>query len=350
MSAAAQPYRILIVDDSPFMIGLINNMLAGHPELKVVGSAFNGKIALEKFRELNPDVITLDVEMPVMGGLETLEELKKISTVPVIMFSSLTKEGAEVTLNALELGAFDFVQKPDNNFGVEVEDVKKELIAKILAAVKSKKQIPSHPELDSGSLRFRAKPPMTKGTDKLLIIASSTGGPNAVKQVLSALPKNFPAKILLVQHMPPKFTESFAKRLNNISELEVYEAKDGDIPQAGKVFLAPGDYHMVLDEQGIIRLNQEPQVCGLRPAADITMKSAVNLYKNNIFCVVLTGMGHDGTEGAKEIKQNGGHCIAQDEESCIVYGMPKSVVDSGLADSVVPLEKIADEIYKYLEI
>lgn len=361
MNSEVTQYKVLVVDDSPFMRRLITDLLESDSRLKVIGTAYNGEVALKKIKELNPDVITLDVEMPVMDGIKTLKALKEFSTVPAIMFSSRTKHGAETTIKALELGAFDFVQKPDEKEGIKIEQVKHELTAKIIAAVSQHKKQPissRHPEhsevsrertIDSSvglkpSLRMTHK---TK-TEKILVIGASTGGPGALKEVVAALPEDFPAKILIVQHMPPKFTEMFAQRLNNISKITVMEAKGGEIPEKGKAYLAPGNYHMVLDEKGKIALNQNPQRCGVRPAVDATIESVSKAYGKNLVCVILTGMGHDGTEGVKFARENGAICIAEHESTCIVYGMPRSIVDSGNADVVAPLHSIPEEIMKAL--
>jgi two-component system, chemotaxis family, protein-glutamate methylesterase/glutaminase len=179
-----------------------------------------------------------------------------------------------------------------------------------------------------------------------IVIGSSTGGPQALKKVIPLLPRNFPARILIVQHMPPKFTETFAQRLNSISEIDVFEAKDGDIPQPGKAFLAPGDHHMYLDSQGIIRLNQDPPVSGLRPCIDVTIKSVSNVFPKNLICVILTGMGHDGRDGVRFARERGAYCIAENESTCVVYGMPKSVVEAGQSDVIAPIHEISNEIIK----
>lgn len=350
MSTENQQYKVLVVDDSLFMRRILADILESDPRLKVIGTAYNGKMAIDSIRELNPDVVTMDVEMPVMDGLETLKELRKITSVPVIMISSLTEKGSEVTIKALELGAFDFIQKPDKGSGITVEDIKQDLISKVIlaaqTAVKTAFTFKKKDEEKVSTPRPTISISPSQKTDKMVMISSSTGGPQALKTVISALPKNLPAKVLIVQHMPAKFTETFAQRLDTMSELDVFEAKDGDVPEPGKVFLAPGNYHMDLDHQGIIRLNQQPAILGLRPCADITINSVSRIYRENLICVTLTGMGHDSRDGITFAKKNGALAIAEHESTCVVYGMPRSVIEAGLADVVVPLEDIPNEIVK----
>lgn len=345
MNIQETKYKVLIVDDSHFMRRIITDILESDPRLKVVGTAFNGEMSIAKVKELNPDVITLDFEMPGMNGLEALKELKQITSAPIIMFSSHTKKGAEFTFNALEAGAFDFVQKPEESENSKIEDIKKELIFKVItAAHSSRKSL-----LSAGKLIQSVKiSGATRLKDKLIVIGASTGGPPALKNLLAALPADFPAKILIVQHMPGNFTESFSKRLDFYSRISVSEAKENDVLSSGKAYLAPGGFHMTLDNTGKIRLNQDPLVCGVRPAVDVTIKSVANIFNKNLICVILTGMGHDGTEGVKYAKQKGAYCIVEHESTCVVYGMPKSIVDAGQADVVAPLDKIPEEIMKAL--
>jgi two-component system chemotaxis response regulator CheB len=345
MNPEQNQYKVLIVDDSPFMRIIITEILETNPLLKVVGTSFNGRMALNQVLELEPDVITLDVEMPVMDGLQTLEAFQKIRPTPVIMFSSLTKKGAEITIKALELGAFDFMQKPDQKLGVRIEDIRHDLIAKVIAAAQSVKKVRS--KFDFGGRTFHV-PKHIEKTGKVFVIGSSTGGPQALKNLIPSLPKDFPASILIVQHMPPKFTEMFAQRLDVLSQIRVSEAKEGDYLEPGKVLLAPGGYHMCVDQRGRINLNQDPPLWGVRPSVDITLQSVAKIYKHNVISVILTGMGHDGRDGSRIVRQFGGYSIAEHESSCVVFGMPKSVIDANQADVVAPLDKIPDEIIKAL--
>ncbi len=346
MTSGTESYRVLVVDDSPFMRKLVTDMLESDQRLKVVGIAFNGKMALNMIRELNPDVITLDIEMPMMNGIETLRALKEKYSLPVIMFSKYTREGAEITLQALEEGAFDFVQKPDETEGLQVNVIREKLISKVIAGAESYK---CYPKKDySLSLKPLLRTPKKALSEKIIVIGASTGGPRAIKYILSTLPEDFPAKILVVQHMPAQFTEMFAKRLDNICKLNVKEAKEGDIPEPRKVYIAPGDYHMVLDHSGRIRLNKEPPVWGLRPALDMTIKSVSEIYNDKLICIVLTGMGQDGKDGVAFAKKNGAYCIAEHESTCVVYGMPKTIIDNGNADVITPLNNIPKKIIKVL--
>lgn len=346
METSNTGFKVLVVDDSAFMRKVLSDVLIDNPQISAVETAFNGQSALKKIREFDPDVITLDIEMPIMNGIETLQEIKKIKNIPVIMCSSLTKAGAEITIKALELGAFDFIQKPESVAGDKIKTLEKDLLNKVLAAISSKsvsiKRI--EPQIRQNILNIRS----AGKKEKVLIIASSTGGPQALKEVVPYLPENIPAKILIIQHMPEKFTEMFAQRLDKMSKITVKEAKEGDVLIKGQALLAPGNYHMTVTDKGTIALNQEPTVLGVRPCADITIASAAKIYQDDVILVVLTGMGHDGTMGASVVKRYGGYCIAEDESTCIVYGMPKSVVVSGHADEVVPIHKIAESIVKVI--
>jgi len=337
-------FKVLVVDDSAFMRKVISDILKTHPQVGEIDTAFNGQVALRKLNEFNPDVVTLDIEMPVMDGITTLQEILKVKKIPVIMCSSLTKAGAEITIKALELGAFDFIQKPESIHGDKIKTLEKSLLDKVMAAVSSK-------NIASVKITPQIKPnlvspnPSGKRT-KLLMIASSTGGPQALKEVVPYLPADIPAKIVMVQHMPEKFTEMFAQRLDKMSKISVQEAKEGDILKEGKALLAPGNFHMLVTEKGSIALNQEPSVLGVRPCADLTIASVAKIYKEDVILVVLTGMGHDGMQGSTAVKKYGGYCIVEDESTCIVYGMPKSVVQAGNADEVLPIHKIAEAIIK----
>ncbi len=340
-------YKVLVVDDSAFMRKIISDVLKQHPQISAVETAFNGQAALKKLKEFDPDVVTLDIEMPIMDGIETLQEILKIKNIPVIMCSSLTKAGAEITIKALEMGAFDFIQKPEAA-SKEISRLEKEVVDKVLAAATSKRPSFHHHEHILQPLGELKKLSGTTGgrKEKLVIIGSSTGGPQALKEVVPYLPENLPAGILIVQHMPEKFTEMFAQRLDKMSKISVKEAKEGDVITQGKALLAPGNYHMLLKDKKTITLNQDPPVLGVRPAVDMTLASASKIYQNEIICVILTGMGRDGTQGVTAVRKYGGYCIAEDESTCIVYGMPKSVADAKQADEVVPLHNVAESIIR----
>lgn len=342
----AEKIRVMVVDDSAFMRRVISDILNGSGDIEVVGTARNGAEALEKIKELAPDVVTLDVEMPVMDGITCLRKMLSVRPIPVIMLSSVTREGADSTLNALEYGAVDFITKPTGLFKMSGEDKKKEIIEKVKIA-----------KISSINKRYTRNIVHTKPKDdiikssnitKLVAIGTSTGGPRALQEVICGISGNIPAAFLIVQHMPPGFTKSLADRLNGISELTVKEAEDGELLKAGYAYIAPGDYHMrVYAQQGglVIKLTREPPVSGHRPSVNVMMDSLSETGLKDIIAVIMTGMGSDGSEGVKKLKSsNNGYVIAQDEKSCVVYGMPKSAVQTGAVDAVVPLKEITKEI------
>jgi len=341
--------RVLIVDDSAFMRKLLSDIFKNDREIVVVGEARHGKEALEKIPLLNPDVITLDIEMPVMDGITTLKKITKKHNIPIIMISSLTTEGADLTLKALEKGAIDFIPKPKNIFSLDSEKIRLEMIHKIKTAFKYREKLNYRdrniihppkiyqPRLDIAIETF----------DYIVAIGTSTGGPRALQNVLPLLSGNLNATIVVVQHMPPKFTKSLSDRLNALSQIEVKEGEDGDILKRGYCYIAPGDYHMrveTVNNRHIIRLSKEKPIRGLRPAADILMESVAQLNNLKKVGVVMTGMGSDGAQGIVEIKRSSGYTIAQDEESSVIFGMPKLAIETGCVDKVVSLNDIANEI------
>lgn len=347
----AKRIDVLVVDDSAYMRKVITNLLQADEDIFVVDTARDGLDAIEKVKQWKPAVVTLDVEMPKLDGLAALQRIMRECPTPVIMLSSLTQEGSETTIKALTVGAVDFVPKPSGAISLDIHKVTEELISKIKVAARA-----SISNLRTGLSEARtnmpvapiAKPAVSTNygltPSKLVVVGSSTGGPNALQQVIPRLPGDLPAAVMIVQHMPPGFTNSLAKRLNETSRLEVCEAKEGDILQNGKAFVAPGGYHMVLRSKTVIGLNQDPPVHSVRPAVDVTLESAVNHYKSQILGVILTGMGYDGSKGMASVKKMGGKTIAQNEETCVVYGMPRVVVEMGKADKVLPIQEIADEI------
>lgn len=351
--------KVLVVDDSAFMRKLISDMLDSEPDINVVGTARNGQDALKKIELLKPDLLTLDVQMPVMGGLECLEKIMALSKpLPVIMLSSLTAQGAEDTMKALALGAVDFVQKPSGSISLDINKVKDELLVKVRMGCRSnlrvrKSSVARERTCEAVRRPVNSSPAISRKSiacisQKLLLIGTSTGGPRALQEVLPKLPADIPANILVVQHMPAGFTLSLAKRLNDLSQIRVAEAKEGDILEQGTAFLAPGGYHMVLSRGGVIKLHQGPTVQGVRPAYDVLLQSVAENFSGEIVNVIMTGMGKDGTDGTLALQKLKVKTIAEDKSSCVVYGMPKSIVDKGLADKVVPVERIADEIMKFL--
>ncbi|MCW2277922.1 protein-glutamate methylesterase/protein-glutamine glutaminase [Heliophilum fasciatum] len=361
-----QNIKVLVVDDSAFMRKVISDMLSSESDIVVVGTARNGQEALEKVKQLSPHVITLDVEMPVMDGLTTLERLMRESPVPVVMLSSLTKAGEVATLQALQLGAVDFVAKPSGTISLDIHKVRDELITKlrVAASVKIRTKSTLHvtapvaPTIAKTSQRPSVLPTAKMGErlEKLVLLGTSTGGPKALYEVIPRLPANLGAAVLVVQHMPPGFTRSLAERLNLSSALKVKEAQHDEPILPGVVYIAPGDYHLTVRVTGTsggssqmwINLNQEPAVGGHRPAVDVMMKSAASQFWSHMVGVILTGMGSDGTEGMKLIKQRSGRTIAEDASTCVVFGMPKVAIESGCVDRVVPLTDVADEIVKQL--
>jgi two-component system chemotaxis response regulator CheB len=351
--------NVLVVDDSVTVRRFMSDVLSDEPGIKVVGLVSDGAYALEKIAQTNPDVVTLDVEMPIMGGLETLEEIRKhYPRLPVIMLSSLTEAGSHITLQALLRGASDYVLKPSQTGNVQValDKLKKELVPKIKsicdgAGIVSFRPAripePSKPKENAIPAKFV---PVTRPTSRridVVVIGSSTGGPNALKSVLSKIPADFPLPILVTQHMPPVFTTSLAKSLNDQCRLPVSEGVAGEEVLPKRIYLAPGGVHMVVDKHGTkmqIGINQDPPENSCRPAVDVLFRSAVRAYGDRVLAVVLTGMGQDGMLGCEAIKRAGGKVIVQDQATSVVWGMPGAVVNAGLADEVMPVNKIADEI------
>lgn len=339
--------RVLIVDDSAFARFSIAKRLRSDHEIEVVGHAGDGIEALEQTKALSPSVVTMDVTMPRMDGIEAVQKIMKECPTPIVMLSALTAEGADVTIKALEQGAVDFFLKHSLVSPVGSENDIKELVDKLkLAAGIDKAQLKPMPTKMRSIQNQKGLTEKNHSTtmNRVIVLASSTGGPRALNEVIPVLPGDLPAAILMVQHMPVGFTKSLAERLNEASELDVREAKKGDILKPGYVYIAPGGSHMTVDANGRIDLNQGPQECGLRPAVNVTMESAVKVYGDAVLGVVLTGMGSDGTRGAGIIQKAGGQIIVEHESTCVVYGMPKSIVEADLADSILPLPRIASEV------
>jgi two-component system, chemotaxis family, protein-glutamate methylesterase/glutaminase len=336
------PIRVLIVDDSAFMRLTITRYLNDSPGIQVVAAAHDGQEALDLIPRLSPDVITLDVEMPRLDGLSTLRMIMAEHPRPVIMLSSQTTEGTLETIQALTLGAVDFVGKPVNkaNIAAVLEDVAEKI--RRAANARVRKTPVARPALTYEQPIRSGKPTRALlKQDRVLVIGSSTGGPRALNTVIPELPSGLNAAVLVVQHMPAGFTHSLAERLDTCSPLKVKEAEPGDHPEVGKILVAPGGFHMVIDENGAVALNQNPPVHGVRPSVDVTLASAVKHYGSATIGVILTGMGNDGTNGCALVRDAGGWVIAEAESTCVVWGMPRSVVEAGMADEVVPLPDIA---------
>jgi two-component system chemotaxis response regulator CheB len=343
--------KVLVVDDSAFMRKVLSDIIESDASLTVIGTATDGKDALSKINLLNPDVITLDVEMPVMDGINCLKEIMNKSPKPVIMISSGTSYGAELTIKALDEGAVDFIAKPKNIFDIKNEKARSEIIEKITVAHNYGKK--SYKNYNSFISEKNVK---SNATLKYIIaIGCSTGGPKALQSIIPYLPENLPAAVLVVQHMPPGFTNTLAERLDAKSKVVVREATNKEKLLAGHVYIAPGDYHMLLETSVngdiLINLDKSPPVGGHRPSVDVMMNSLSETGFKNIIGVILTGMGSDGSIGVKKLKEiNKGFIIAQDEDSCVVYGMPKMAYQTGAVDKVVSLSKISDEIIQFLEV
>jgi len=332
--------RVLIIDDSAFVRQALQRMLADDPELEVVGLAQDGKQGVEKVLELKPDVVTLDVQMPRMGGLEALERIMAEHPVPVLLLSSLTRQSADVTLRGLELGALDFVDKSSVG-SMSLLTLGEELRAKLKAIAR----------VPPSRLLARAREPKGAAPEKrgveAVVIATSTGGPPALQAIVPRLPASLQAAVLIVQHMPPGFTRSLAERLALRSALPVREAEDGEPVNPGQVLIAPAGLHMKLRRRGDkvkVWLDEEPKNALHRPSADVLMTSAAKVYGARALGVILTGMGSDGVAGLRAIREAGGPALAESEETCVIYGMPKAAVEAGVVDKSVPLHRIADEI------
>lgn len=341
--------KVLVVDDSAFMRKILSDLFAAEQDFTVVEIARNGKDALEKVKKYKPDVVTMDVEMPVMDGIQSLEAIMREAPTPVVMVSSQTRDGAEATIRALSLGAVDFIAKTSGPIG-NIDGIREDILLKCrMAANVNVKQLcmpfcappvpPAASVIGNSSI----------GNEKIVVIGTSTGGPRALQEVIPKLPGNLPCGILIVQHMPPGFTKSLADRLNSLSSLKVKEAEQNDPITPGVVLLAPGDYHMIIERLGgknVTRLNQQPPVGGHRPAVDPMMESAVHLYGAHTVGVLLTGMGRDGAKGLQMIRQRNGYTIAEDKSTAVVFGMPKAAIELGAVNTVLPISGVAAEIVK----
>ncbi len=356
--------RVLIVDDSAFMRKSLSVILEEAKDIEIVGIAKNGKEAVELTKSLNPDVVTLDIEMPIMDGLTALQIIMKESPTSVIMVSSLTTEGAEATLKALELGAVDFIPKENSFVSVNIRDIKEDLFNKIRSVANrtnirrtlSRITSQTKPDITQSQIKSQSEHGsivnLVKSKFEAVGLGISTGGPLSLQKVIPQLSPKLNIPIFIVQHMPPKFTNSLAQRLNSMSQVKVKEAENGEIVQGGTVYIAPGGFHMTFQKEGIgkvkIKISTEPSNTLHRPAVDNMLDSCVDVYGNKLLGVIMTGMGKDGYLGIEKLKKIGGFSIAQDEESCVVYGMPRAIVDGSLADIVAPLEKIPDLINKVI--
>ncbi|PZW91467.1 two-component system chemotaxis response regulator CheB [Pseudomonas sp. 478] len=368
--------KVLVVDDSGFFRRRVSEILSADPNIQVVGTATNGKEAIDQALALKPDVITMDYEMPMMDGITAVRHIMQRCPTPVLMFSSLTHEGARVTLDALDAGAVDFLPKNFEDISRNPEKVKQLLCEKILSISRSNRRAntysapapvaapaptPAPSSVSSYGSSAPARPapaPIPARTHvpassspapkrkayKLVAIGTSTGGPVALQRVLTQLPANFPAPIVLIQHMPAAFTKAFAERLDKLCRISVKEAEDGDILRPGLALLAPGGKQMMIDGRGAVKILPGDERLNYKPCVDITFGSAAKSYGDKVLAVVLTGMGADGREGARLLKQGGSAIWAQDEASCVIYGMPMAIVKAELADAVYGLDDIGKHL------
>lgn len=343
---------MLVVDDSAFMRRVLIDLLQSDPGITVVGTARDGREGVEQCLALRPDVITLDIEMPRLDGFGALKQIMLQAPVPVVMVSSHTRAGAEATIKALALGAVDFVAKPSGSISLDMHKVREELVRRVRGAAgarpRSRGLLAELPAFNAGPKRVAAAlDGERRPADRLVVIGCSTGGPGALHQLLPRLPSTLDAAVVVVQHMPRGFTRSLAGRLDEICALQVREAQDGDLLLAGVALVAPGGQHLEVIEGGRVRLTDDPPVNGVRPSVDCTLRSAAAVYRARTLGVILTGMGSDGTQGVADVKSAGGWAVAEHASTCVVYGMPKAVVDRGLADRVLPVHEIPGAIAGY---
>jgi len=333
--------KILVVDSSVLMRKKLSDIINSDPKLEVVATAANGTIALQRIKEHGPDLVFLNINLSDDDGILVLKKIMKEWPLPVILLSSQAEKDNDKIMDSLDAGAIDFIQA---NSDKPIESITEEINFKIISSAFARIN------------QYRKKAPSISikkfavAADKIVVIASSTGGPQTLEYLLHDLPSEFPSPILIVQHMPKEFTKSFAQRLNRICDIEIREAKDGDSLLPGVALIAPGDHHMEIDlDTKKIRLNKKPKELGVRPCANFLFTSVATLYGKNTIGIVLTGMGSDGKKGSKEIKKYSGTVIAEAEESCIIFGMPKEVINAGLADEVVTLEKMAVALLQLVE-
>ena len=354
--------KVLVVDDSGFFRRRVSEILSADPDIQVVGTATNGREAIDQAQALKPDVITMDYEMPMMDGITAVRNIMQSCPTPVLMFSSLTHEGARVTLDALDAGAVDYLPKNFEDISRNPEKVKALLCEKVHTIARSNRRFstfspPSAPTTAAPAARGAAPAPASRPSPaspaatssaaapkrksyKLVAIGTSTGGPVALQRVLTQLPASFPAPIVLIQHMPAAFTKAFAERLDKLCRITVKEAEDGDLLRPGLALLAPGGKQMMVDARGVVKILPGDERLNYKPCVDITFGSAAKSFSDKVLAVVLTGMGADGREGARLLKQSGSQVWAQDEASCVIYGMPMAVVKANLADAVYGLDDI----------
>lgn len=335
--------RVLIADDSPFMRRIISDIISSQKDMEIAGYARDGEDAVKKALALRPDVITMDIEMPKKNGLEAMKEILRVYRCKVIMVSSYTSSGSEITIEALNSGAYDFIQKPDISQHANLSSIGDALIEIIRSGFQRDLNL-SGEEIKDSDLSGNKRLDVPQGFNpRCLLLGASTGGPRVLFNIITRLPQTIKVPVYVVQHMPPLFTKAFAERINKSSQLHVCEAYDGQKPEGGEVYIAPGGYHMII-ESGLIRLDESPAVHGVRPAVDKLFISAANYYRSPMAACILTGMGKDGAEGVKAVKKYGGYVIAQDKETSAVFGMPKAAIDTGCVDLILSDNRISEEL------
>ncbi|WLT32627.1 chemotaxis response regulator protein-glutamate methylesterase [Geothrix sp. PMB-07] len=360
--------RILVVDDSPFMRKSLQKMLEEAPDLRVIATARDGIDALEKIAEHKPDIVTLDIEMPRMDGLTCLKKIMADHPMPVLMVSSLTQEGAQATLDALSLGALDFIPKESGFASLSILQIQHDLqekVRRLATSPRFHRPASAQPSAPAPAAAPAARPATPKAAAptgagvasspqaELLIIGSSTGGPKALQDILPTLPASLPVPCLIVQHMPSTFTKPFADRLDGLCQVHVKEAEQGEPLKAGTVYIAPGGIHMTYSARGpkgCLELSPEPVSSLHRPSVDVLFLSVAELYRGQVLAGILTGMGADGAKGMEQLKRKGAHTLAESEESCVVYGMPRAAVERGCVDAVAPLSEIPGILRRHFKI
>ncbi|HJT54640.1 MAG TPA: chemotaxis response regulator protein-glutamate methylesterase [Candidatus Angelobacter sp.] len=364
--AVSKPIRVLVVDDSAFMRKVLQGIIATDPQLQVCGEARDGRDALAQLESLKPDVISMDINMPHMDGLEATEVIMSSNPHPVVIVSSESRDGAEVTLKALQLGAIDFVAKPSSGIDFDMSSVKDELCRKLKMAAKvrvvrtaaransqPKTAIREQPAQAKAEPAKPAARPLSEngghrgaGKFPIVVVASSTGGPATLMKLIPEFPADFPGAVIVVQHMPGNFTSQFSKQLGEVSAMKVKEAEAGEIVVPGQVYVCPGANHLRVSATGRIVLDDGPRIGGYRPCADLTIESVVAYCGANAVAVILTGMGNDGSKGVQSVRAAGGHVIAQDESTAVIFGMPQEAIKTGAVDQVLPIDGIFSAVEK----